>query len=198
MKKCSKCKELKKFNEFQKDERYADNYFCWCKECKYKHSINNARTHKGLIKKIYFKQIEGAKLRNQPIPNYTLSEFNYWFISQPNLKKIYNNWVKNEYKKDLRPSVDRLNNYKSYTFDNLQLVTWKENRTNGDEDRKNGKLITSNMRPVLQYDKKKNCINIFYSTMQAQRETNINSSSIVKCCKNKAKSAGGYIWKYKI
>lgn len=40
-------------------------------------------------------------------------------------------------------------------------------------------------------------INEFYSISEAHRKTNINSSSIVSCCKNTRKTAGGYSWKYK-
>jgi hypothetical protein len=34
------------------------------------------------------------------------------------------------------------------------------------------------------------------STMDAERKTGINHSHISKCCKNKYKSAGGYVWSY--
>lgn len=37
----------------------------------------------------------------------------------------------------------------------------------------------------------------FYSTMDAQRETGVLSSSICRCCCGKYKHAGGFLWKYK-
>lgn len=37
----------------------------------------------------------------------------------------------------------------------------------------------------------------FYGTMEAQRRTNINNSSISLCCHNKRQTAGGYRWKFK-
>jgi group I intron endonuclease len=37
---------------------------------------------------------------------------------------------------------------------------------------------------------------IFNSMREASRKYNINSGSICLCCKNKQKTAGGYIWKY--
>ena len=39
-------------------------------------------------------------------------------------------------------------------------------------------------------------INIFNSIQEAQRETGISATNIVKVCKGKHKSAGGYIFKY--
>ena len=36
----------------------------------------------------------------------------------------------------------------------------------------------------------------FHSMNQAKRKTNIDVSSISRCCKGKVKTAGGFIWKY--
>lgn len=54
-------------------------------------------------------------------------------------------------------------------------------------------------KPVLQYDAKTGeLIATYESIMSASRMTNINDSSIVRCCKGKQHSAGGYKWMYKI
>lgn len=52
-------------------------------------------------------------------------------------------------------------------------------------------------RSVLQYTLDNKFVAEYVSTHEAERETNIYYSNIIKCCKNKYKSAGGYIWKYK-
>ncbi len=49
---------------------------------------------------------------------------------------------------------------------------------------------------VQQYKDKK-LISTFDSIKLASAATGIDSSSIVRVCKNKSKHAGGYIWKYK-
>lgn len=49
---------------------------------------------------------------------------------------------------------------------------------------------------VCQYSLEDKLINIFNSQKEAARKLNIDSSSIVKCCKKKVKTAGGYVWKY--
>lgn len=49
---------------------------------------------------------------------------------------------------------------------------------------------------VCQYSLDGKLINIFNSQRKAARRLNIDSSSIVKCCKEKVKTAGGYVWKY--
>ena len=51
--------------------------------------------------------------------------------------------------------------------------------------------------PVLQYSKSGDFIAEYSSTMEAERKTGYSHSHIIKCCKGKLKSTGGYIWKYK-
>lgn len=49
---------------------------------------------------------------------------------------------------------------------------------------------------VLQYDKNMTYSKVWKGIKEASRKTGIDKSSIVKCCKGKVKSAGGYMWKY--
>ena len=74
----------------------------------------------------------------------------------------------------------------------------KINRENG---RWNEVIKAANMATsiiVEQKDKKGNIVREFISAREADRQTGINQSSIIKCCKGKAKSAGGYTFNYKI
>lgn len=52
-------------------------------------------------------------------------------------------------------------------------------------------------KTVIQYDKEMNKIAEYGSTCEAERETRICSTNIAKCCRARAKTAGGYIWRYK-
>lgn len=52
--------------------------------------------------------------------------------------------------------------------------------------------------PVYKIDKETHMIICFYDTIrQAELDTNVFHSNIVKCCLGQRKTAGGYIWKYK-
>lgn len=55
-----------------------------------------------------------------------------------------------------------------------------------------------NSKHVNQYNTKGEFIKQYGSTMEAERQTNINHTHISACCLNKKsyKTAGGYIWKY--
>jgi hypothetical protein len=52
-------------------------------------------------------------------------------------------------------------------------------------------------KSVLQYDLKGNFIKEYESQSQASRETNISQGDISACCRNKQKTTGGFIWKFK-
>ena len=51
-------------------------------------------------------------------------------------------------------------------------------------------------KKVIQYDKQGNFIKAWDYMTQASKELNVDVSSITKCCKNKLKTAGGFVWKY--
>lgn len=51
--------------------------------------------------------------------------------------------------------------------------------------------------PVVQIDDEGNEVQTFFSVGAAARGTGIKRASIARCCKGKAKTAGGYRWSYK-
>ena len=73
-----------------------------------------------------------------------------------------------------------------------------ENRQKVSKSRKGRFMGSEHSRSVEVscYDLEYNFIKKYNSLMDAQRETNIPNSNIVKVCKGERKHAGGYIWKY--
>lgn len=53
------------------------------------------------------------------------------------------------------------------------------------------------IKPVLQYTLDMVLIKEYPSIREAERQTGIYNQNIIRCCKGKVKSAGGYIWRYK-
>lgn len=49
---------------------------------------------------------------------------------------------------------------------------------------------------ILKLSKNGEILNTYNSISDAEKETGIYNSNIVKCCKGERKTAGGYIWKY--
>jgi hypothetical protein len=106
---------------------------------------------------MYYNQKKNAKARNYALPNYSMVELREWVYSQPNFNELYDNWVKSGFDKNLSPSCDRLDDYKPYSFDNLQIVTWKQNLKNEWNRRKKGenaKVAVRNIRRDLNEDLK--------------------------------------------
>lgn len=49
---------------------------------------------------------------------------------------------------------------------------------------------------IQQFDLRDNLVNEWYSISEAAEKTNTSKSSIIRCCKNKQKTANGFLWKY--
>ena len=59
------------------------------------------------------------------------------------------------------------------------------------------KANEQNKKPVLQFSINGNFIKEYPSIRIAASDNNMNHNGIVKCCKGKLKTSGGYMWKYK-
>lgn len=98
---------------------------------------------------------------------------------------------------------NKLNN----KLENLEYITQQENVKdaydsglceNARQQAKYNVLKASEEKKIKinQYDIQGNFIKQWEYIRQIQKELGINNANIVRCCKGKRKSAGGYIWKY--
>jgi Mor family transcriptional regulator len=151
----------------------------------------------GLTYYLYKGQKDRCIKRNHPMPSYSREELHKWVVSQPNFNSLYDNWVKSGFDTWTRPSINRLDNTLSYSFDNIELITWKENMDKAKEDIKDGSLNTSKAhKAVHQLSRDGEFIEKYISVGQASRATGINKSHIASTCRGNRKSAGGFKWKY--
>lgn len=150
--------------------------------------VINKYTFKYVSREIYNHQCGNSKQRGHKKPNYTLKEFRIWLKSQNNFNLIWGNWVKSNFEKWLKPSVDRIKDDLPYTFGNIQLVTWKYNFNKGNNSRKS---------PVLQFDLDGNFIKEYESATDAKNISGFCRTKISNCCNGHAKSHKGFIWKFK-
>lgn len=91
----------------------------------------------------------------------------------------------NHYKEINHKDEDKRNNKVS----NLEWCTRKYNVNYHNLPDRQGKK-------VAQYDKTGKLIKIYPSIREAERETNITNQHIIRVCKGRRKSTGGYVWKY--
>lgn len=98
---------------------------------------------------------------------------------------------------------NKLNN----NINNLEYITQKDNCIKAWQQglcenvrkgayKKIHKKEIKTSREVIQFNFEGNEINRFVSVRDAERQTGINNSNIIRCCQGKNNNAGGYLWKY--
>ena len=135
-KKCSICGVTKNKSNFYKRLDRKVGVQPHCKTCELDRKTKYHHSKLGLIKLIYNSQLQHSKKRKHPKPNYNLEQFIKWILGNKKFNLLYSNWVKSNFLKKITPSCDRLDNNKTYSFDNLRVVTWQENNEKSHQDNK--------------------------------------------------------------
>lgn len=138
-------------------------------------------------------------------PSYTQEELIAWGMSQSIYHLIFEAWESSQYQKELSPSIDRLDDYKSYSLTNIQITTWRDNNTKGYRSRILGEN-TKNSLAVDQLDNEGVFIQRFHSVNHAARTVGCDDSHIGAVCRGLPVkkggrtsiplSAGGFKWRY--
>jgi len=194
LKNCQICNEYKELTAFSLQKSNADGYSHRCKACVAAASKRYYKTLHGVMVHMLNSEKNAAKERNHVQPVYTKEEFFSWLYSQ-GIEQYYLTWKNAGYKKDIRPSVDRIDSTKPYTMDNIRLVTWAENNNAAYNERKTCHRITRQCKSVNQI-KNGNVIASFKSIAMAARETGVQRANINATCTGRASQAGGYFWAY--
>lgn len=109
---------------------------------------------------------------------------------------LYDNWVKNGFRRWDKPSIDRIDDYGDYEIPNIQIITWRENKKRGHDNMKNG-INNKRSIEVDMLDLNGEFLKSFYSQCQASREMNVKQGHISECCSGKRFQVGGYKWRIK-
>ena len=194
MKVCSKCGELKPLDEFGLRNDRPCGYRSACKDCIDKQRVARGRTKEGVIKTIFATQKRTSKERGMPQPSYDLAWLTEWCLGQDAYHELYTYWVKHGYQRDDKPSVDRLDDYVSYTPDNIRIITCRENYVKGAKDCETG-LNRKALEAVRSIDKEGN-VTEYFSIAEANRVLGKPrySSDIVAVLNGRQKTAFGFKW----
>lgn len=142
------------------------------------------RTRKGVLTNSY-----GHQKARRPV-EYSLAEFQGAFLNDIKFNRLYGQWLNSGCNRQLKPTVDRINCKKGYTLDNIQCLTWAENRY---KQRMEIKMIRARTVYMVLGDK---IVNIFKSVTDAVRKTGLHQGNISSCLHGHRKTCGGYGWSY--
>ena len=94
------------------------------------------------------------------------------------------------------PEINHINeNVKDNCVENLEWCTHKQNINYGSRNKKVSLALKNNQNSAKRVQNI-DTLKIYDSLTKAEKETGIDLSQICLCCKNKAKTAGGYHWRY--
>lgn len=94
------------------------------------------------------------------------------------------------------PEINHINeNVKDNCVENLEWCTHKQNINYGSRNKKVSLALKNNQNSAKRVQNI-DTLKIYDSLTKAEKETGIDLSQICLCCKNKAKTAGGYRWRY--
>jgi hypothetical protein len=92
------------------------------------------KTKEQILNRRYFdmtRRVEG-KARDAATsvgkPILAKEDFMEWSMYNVDFLLLFKRWKALGYPKELSPSIDRIDNDKGYTLDNMQWITWKANR----------------------------------------------------------------------
>ena len=83
------------------------------------------------------------------------------------------------------------------TNNKVENLEWCSKSYNNNYGTRNKRIAEKKCKPVIAIEKRTGLKLEFSSALEAERETGINNSNIIQCCKGKRNSCGGFYWMYK-
>lgn len=140
------------------------------------------KTKRGLVTNLY------SKLKSRNYVEFDLEYF-HQFANCKKFNRLYSEWVKSNYNKQLKPSVDRISNASGYLKNNIQWLTWAENRFKQNMERRNrSPKVEQLLNGVV--------VNTYKSQRDAVIKTGISQGNLCSALTGKRVYAAGYQWRY--
>lgn len=149
------------------------------------------KTKKGVLTNLYHKMKSRNIDKGYGELDFSLREFHEFSISKDDFIVLYNAWVGTNFDKRFKPSIDRIDPFKGYTFDNMQWLFWKDNYYKGISETSEKKR-----KPILMY-KNEELIGKFKSIDDARYFLGMKSNgNISECLKGNRNNVKGYTFKF--
>lgn len=192
MKHCARCNVTKPKTDFSRGKST-------CRPCTSLVTREYQRTSRGLVRKIYNNQLMTTNKMGRAAPSYSREELEEWMYAQ-GYAQLYAAWVASDYDKWLSPSIDRLDNTKSYALDNIRLITWRQNLDAQKAQNVSGEYLHTGSKEVMQYTLEGVYVTTHASLRTATRALGVarGTSNISAVCDRKPKfrTAFGYVWRW--
>lgn len=140
------------------------------------------KTKRGVVTNLYH------KMKGRHEVSFTL-QWLHGFAQDKKFNRLFEEWKKSGYKKEKKPTIDRINNKKPYTKTNVHWLPWCENRYKQTMERRSRK------RAVIQLKNGKEVAR-FKSQREAVKKTGLNQSLVSAVLNGKRNHTGGYHFIY--
>lgn len=160
---------------------------------------NYRRTKSGLVHHIFNNQRLTSRRAGRPQPTYTYELLEDWMFNHKDFQRLYTNWVASDYDRMLSPSIDRKNNTLGYSFDNIELMSWKQNLYNQKTQNMDCTFLTKNSKAVRQLDLDGNLIETYKSigsALRAVRGNRVGASNVAGAANGRLTKAYGFRWEW--
>jgi hypothetical protein len=153
-----------------------------CKKCyKHFHHLKNKTNLEYMIRQRYHDMTTRSKKRGWKIC--TFEDFKDFALQSEEFKKLREAWINSDFDRKLVPSVDRIDNDRGYTIDNIQFLNLSENVKKGHiEAPKCKKVLLVKGNEVLYFD----------SQIEASRYLGVSKETVCRALKNNGRVQG---WK---
>jgi len=147
------------------------------------------------------KQYRNIKMRHRShmLEEYphTLEEYREYVGSSKAFNYLFKKWEMSDYKKNLAPSPNRIDEDAGYEFNNIEFMTFEMNMTKQKDLQKKGLGSSAHRnKEVLQYTKDNKFVKKHISISNAAREIDGNATGIQAVLAGRYNTYYGYIWKY--
>lgn len=123
------------------------------------------------------------------MPGYSLNWLHDRFLEDTKFNRLFDEWVKSKYDKYKKPSIDRINHNKPYTKENIQIMSWGDNRYKQRMERRARKGAVLQMKDGL-------VIARYISQREAVKITGIPQGLISSVLTGKRTHTNGYQFVY--
>lgn len=130
-----------------------------------------------------------AHMKSRHEVDFSLSDFHKRFLADKRFNRLYREWVKSGYKKQFKPSLDRINRNKPYTVENTHMLTWEENRYKQNMEGRSRKGIVIQLKDGVEIAR-------YRSQREAVRQTGLRQGLVSEVLNGKRSHTGGYQFVY--